>query len=816
MKNNIFFLIIIFNHLLFSESINTETISHQQIILKQEEIDEIFSSKELYSYFGPESCSLIYNLPIIEQHIKENNLSCENLKILCDYCMQDKIVAPAKIIEAALQEAIDCLLSKKISLPTETSASLINNLKEYYEQLKLGQFDVIPELNNGNATVRNYRFKEYYSLDVLRRLRVGCLIVGSDATICRNLTVKGNELIKGNLTVLGTISGTFPASICQPGPITIGTSNATSLTLATNGCTPRMIIDPNGGVTINTPAAGEVGLTINGGGETITAGDLNIVAGNVIMPAATPGASTTVSKGLIELGGANASATNITIFEAATRNLFAGNYGTVPAVSGTDNIALGTSANSTLTTANNTIAIGNTATATATDSIALGDGANTAVSRAIVIGSKDSTSTGVAPTATNTNAIAIGSASGTLAGASASGLASIAIGSSDGIFASATASGNRSIAVGVNATASSAGTVAIGSASGTAGGTAPLANNISAIAIGSSSLTRAGAIASGISAVAIGGADGTSNVVSNFPGAVASGDRSVAIGVNATANSSGSIAVGSASGVGSTAATATNTTAIAIGAASGAVAGASASGLAAVAIGGAGAVAGASASGARSVAIGNGATTAQADAIVLGNASATAVRVGIGTAAPAAKLHVVGVAATPVVTLAAGAVTLASAPVLTNLVTGALVDTLSINASNQVFRVTSSKRFKENFRPIDDIAHKTYELKPQMFDYKLENGGTKDYLGFIAEEVAEIFPSLVNCDDDGTPRSVKYECFHALSIKEIQKQQKQLEQQEIIITSQTEIINNLLSLIEKLQTKMDQLEAKSKNNLSQG
>ena len=987
MKNNIWFLIFLFNNIMASEKLN-QTISQQQVILKPEELEEIIASEELHAYFGPEVCALIQDLLTIENHCKENNSSRENLKILCDHCAQGKTTAPVMVIDAALHEAAECLASEKINLPPETISHLINNLEEYYAQFTLGQFDL--DITQEDCPDRSYKFKEYCSLGVERKLRAGCLAVAGDATICRNLIVGGNELVKGDLTVLGKINGTSsgsnncqvgpltigtsdatsltlatndctprltidpngtvsvaapsagnalnvtgnagstaviiadpgtagalaligtqpslgtglilsidpitgvvrqgPGTVageiingCQEGPLTIGTTNATSLTLATNGCTSRLSIDPNGGVTIATPAAAEVGLTIDGGGETITAGDLNIVAGNVIMPAATPGASTTVSKGLIELGGANASATNINIFEAATRNMFAGNYGTVPPVSGADNIALGTNANSTLTAANNTVAIGNAATATGTDSIAIGDGANTTLARTIVLGSKDSTSTGVAPTAGALNAISIGSASGTSAGASSSGIASIAIGGSGGTFAGATAAGDRSVALGVNATSSSATSIALGSASGTIGGNPPTASNISNIAIGSANSGLRGPSAIGVGSLAIGGSDGV------FAGASANSNRSIAVGVGTTSNSDASILIGSASGtagglgpstvercaidIGSAqgalrAANSGNTSTIAIGGSDGISPGASALGMRSIAIGlnantvGTGAtnaitigsasgasglapvasavtsiaigsangaqsgahasiagsialgasdgtVAGASATaGARGVAIGAGASVAAASNIVLGAAIATnpAVSVGIGTASPAAKLHVVGANGTPVVTLAAGAASLASAPVLTNLVTGALVDKLSINGSNQVFRVTSSKRFKENFRSIDDITSKTYNLKPLMFDYKEENGGTKDYLGFIAEEVSETFPSLVNYDDDGTPRSVKYECFHALAIKEIQNQQQQLQVHDMLLHDHKKTLDDLLVTLTQLQARMDQYQ----------
>jgi hypothetical protein len=50
---------------------------------------------------------------------------------------------------------------------------------------------------------------------------------------------------------------------CQPGPLRIGTLNATSFILATNGCSDRIVIDENGAVVVEMPTAGEA-LTVNG------------------------------------------------------------------------------------------------------------------------------------------------------------------------------------------------------------------------------------------------------------------------------------------------------------------------------------------------------------------------------------------------------------------------------------------------------------------------------------------------------------------------------------------------------------------------
>lgn len=67
---------------------------------------------------------------------------------------------------------------------------------------------------------------------------------------------------------------------------------------------------------------------------------------------------------------------------------------------------------------------------------------------------------------------------------------------------------------------------------------------------------------------------------------------------------------------------------------------------------------------------------------------------------------------------------------------------------------TSSRKVKENIKPIEDAA-KILELEAVSFDYKNKALGT-DRRGFIAEEVAEILPNLVKPEEDGQPASLDY------------------------------------------------------------
>ena len=80
------------------------------------------------------------------------------------------------------------------------------------------------------------------------------------------------------------------------------------------------------------------------------------------------------------------------------------------------------------------------------------------------------------------------------------------------------------------------------------------------------------------------------------------------------------------------------------------------------------------------------------------------------------------------------------------------------------FNATSDYRFKNNVQPID--PNKTVDdLRPVEYDL---SSGTHD-MGFIAHEVQDIFPFLVNGEKDNeTLQSLNYNGFIALLVKEIQ------------------------------------------------
>lgn len=214
----------------------------------------------------------------------------------------------------------------------------------------------------------------------------------------------------GNVTKQGSAPfGNHIINGGQPGPLTIGTTNNTTMSFITNDL-QRILINQNGGVTIQTPAGGEQGLTIAGGGETITAGGLTIAAGGAQVTGTTninTSGTATTTIGNCTATNSIAGTTNINTACATPTNI--GNATSTTTVNGPTNI--NTTGTATTTIGNNagpsTTAINGATTIAATAGIPLSVTGN--ASNPTIVSTGSSTTTAPAlklinnPTGTNTD-----------------------------------------------------------------------------------------------------------------------------------------------------------------------------------------------------------------------------------------------------------------------------------------------------------------------------------------------------------------------------------------------------------------------------
>lgn len=108
---------------------------------------------------------------------------------------------------------------------------------------------------------------------------------------------------------------------------------------------------------------------------------------------------------------------------------------------------------------------------------------------------------------------------------------------------------------------------------------------------------------------------------------------------------------------------------------------------------------------------------------------------------------------------------------LSNISTNS-VGSVIINSDIQAttFNATSDYRLKYNIQPITKTINL---LKPIEYDF---SGGTHQ-MGFLAHEVQNEFPFLVNGEKDGnTMQSINYNGFIALLVKEVQDLKKKVQQ----------------------------------------
>ena len=95
-----------------------------------------------------------------------------------------------------------------------------------------------------------------------------------------------------------------------------------------------------------------------------------------------------------------------------------------------------------------------------------------------------------------------------------------------------------------------------------------------------------------------------------------------------------------------------------------------------------------------------------------------------------------------------------------------------VNGNGQLGVAPSSLRFKKDVQPLGSTAEKVLNLRPVAFRYKQadESGAYPLQYGLIAEEVAKVFPDLVQYDKEGKPFAIYYNLLTPLLLGEVQQQ----------------------------------------------
>jgi trimeric autotransporter adhesin len=137
-----------------------------------------------------------------------------------------------------------------------------------------------------------------------------------------------------------------------------------------------------------------------------------------------------------------------------------------------------------------------------------------------------------------------------------------------------------------------------------------------------------------------------------------------------------------------------------------------------------------------------------------------------------------------------------------------------VDSDNRIGTLSSSRRYKEEIKPMDTVSETLFALKPVTFRYKKEIDRSRALsFGLIAEEVAMISPDLITRDEEGQPQTVRYEAINAMLLNEFLKEHKKVEQQGREISKQNTIISELESTVARQQKSFQSKLAEQQNQI---
>ena len=115
---------------------------------------------------------------------------------------------------------------------------------------------------------------------------------------------------------------------------------------------------------------------------------------------------------------------------------------------------------------------------------------------------------------------------------------------------------------------------------------------------------------------------------------------------------------------------------------------------------------------------------------------------------------------------------------------GGNVEYVTINLDTKLLgHSSSSRRYKEDIKPVTSASEALYRLRPVTYRYKKEiDPKRSNAFGLIAEEVAEVNPALVARNSKGQPESVHYDQVNAMLLNEFLKEHKTVETQQATIS----------------------------------
>jgi len=118
--------------------------------------------------------------------------------------------------------------------------------------------------------------------------------------------------------------------------------------------------------------------------------------------------------------------------------------------------------------------------------------------------------------------------------------------------------------------------------------------------------------------------------------------------------------------------------------------------------------------------------------------------------------------------------------------------------------MTSSRRFKDDIKLMDQASETLFALKPVTFRYKKEiDPARTSQFGLVAEEVEKVNPDLIVRDKEGKPYSVRYEQVNAMLLNEFLKEHNTVQELRKELAALTATVRDQAAQIEKVSARLE-------------
>ena len=116
---------------------------------------------------------------------------------------------------------------------------------------------------------------------------------------------------------------------------------------------------------------------------------------------------------------------------------------------------------------------------------------------------------------------------------------------------------------------------------------------------------------------------------------------------------------------------------------------------------------------------------------------------------------------------------------------GGKIDARAQRMYAESFNQTSDGRFKTDVSQLGSVMDKVMQLEPKSYRFKTDPEADRQ-IGFIAQEVLQLFPDCVQYEEEIDRYTLSYTDFSVIAIKAIQEQQKEIQELKRIISKLAE------------------------------